>query len=87
MAFKHKMGEIAKCKVTGYEGMIVTRCEWLTGCNTYGLQSKSKDGEAPPERQYFDEGTLEITGKGLSKKDVKADDDGGPSKPVKQTNR
>jgi hypothetical protein len=35
--FKHELGKEAKDKITGYEGIIVCRCEHLFGCNTYGI--------------------------------------------------
>jgi len=33
--FKHKLGIIAKDKITGFEGMVTSRVEFLTGCNRY----------------------------------------------------
>lgn len=35
--FKHKLGLKAKDKITGFEGIITARCEYLTGCNQYCL--------------------------------------------------
>ena len=38
--FKHKLGDELKCKITGFKGVIVSRMEWMTGCNRYGLQDE-----------------------------------------------
>lgn len=40
-AFKFNNGESVKDIVhTGYEGVIIGRCDHLTGCNTYLIQPK-----------------------------------------------
>ena len=75
--FLHKMGATAKCKVTGFEGIVIARSEHITGCNTYGLKGRiDKDGKVQ-DAEWFDEGTIEVTGKGRSAKEVAAPEDGG----------
>ncbi len=53
-----EVGEILKDKITGFEGVVLGRTEYHTGCNHYGLQSKSlKDGK-PIDWEWFDETRL-----------------------------
>lgn len=76
--FIHAMGAKAKCKITGYEGIIVARADHITGCNTYGLKPKmDKEGKVR-NAEWFDEGVLEVKGKGIKIEDVAAPTKGGP---------
>ena len=76
--FIFKLGAKAKDKITGFDGIIIGRADHITGCNTYGLKPKiNKDGEIK-EAEWFDEGMIVITGKGIKPNTVKAVDDGGP---------
>ena len=65
MSFKHRNGLLARDRVTGLEGIIRYRVEYLTGCKQYGLQPKlDKDGKLPDAVQ-FDENAIEIIGDGI----------------------
>ena len=76
--FIYKLGLQAKDKITGFKGIITGRCEHITGCNTYGLKAKmDKDGKTN-ESEWIDEGMIEVTGKGITKKSVKSKENGGP---------
>lgn len=90
--FKYEMGLKAVDIITGFEGVIIGRSQWLTGCNTYGLRPKmSKDGKLP-ESQFFDEAQITVTGKPLKlgetvKKKDPVQDNGGPQETPQKTNR
>lgn len=59
MNFKFNLGDEVKTKVTGYKGIIRGRSDYLTGCNTYGIQSQKLDKEGLPKKwQWFDEDEL-----------------------------
>ena len=76
--FIHELGVKAKDKITGFEGIIVARSQHITGCNTYGLRGDlDKDGKVN-ECEWFDEGLLDVTGKGIEPNDVSSDPPGGP---------
>lgn len=77
--FKHELGAEAKDLVTGFKGIITSRCQFLTGCSRYGLQPKiSKDGKVEDAR-YFDENQIEVIGKGVIIRQTAAQrDKGGP---------
>jgi hypothetical protein len=69
--FTHELGLLGKEKITGFEGILTARCEYLTGCNRYCIQplKLTKEG-VPCESIYFDEEQIEITGQGISAKSV-----------------
>lgn len=61
--FKFERGETVRDKVTGFKGVIVSRGDHISGCNTYGvLPTQLKDG-APQESKWFDEPRLETLNK------------------------
>jgi hypothetical protein len=94
--FKYELGCEAKDKVTGYKGMILSRAQWLTGCNTYGIKSQElKDGK-PLDMVYFDEDAMDVIRtpnqiakdiKKTAKESKKKKKQGGAEKPVYQTNK
>jgi hypothetical protein len=71
-----KLGQQAKDKITGFEGILVARVEYLFGCNQYGIAPPAKDGKVN-DTHYFDEGRIEITGPGILAEEVKAEAPGG----------
>ena len=54
-----ELGKKAKDSITGFEGTVTAKTEWLTGCTRYALQGICKKGDVPPEEQWFDESRLE----------------------------
>lgn len=78
--FKHELGKEAKDKITGFTGIIIGRAQHLTGCNTYGLAPRKFTDGKRPETEWFDEGRIQITGTGISAKEVKGSENGGDHK-------
>lgn len=74
-----QLGKLARDKVTGFEGIIIGRCQYLTGCDQFGLTPPAKDGETKGT-QWFDEGRVEVIGDGLSVESVTAQKNGGPNR-------
>lgn len=76
--FKHEMGLEAKDKITGFEGIIVCRCQHLFGCSTYGIAPRVFDKEKGKrgDTEWFDEGRIEIIGQGIKPADVQTDEPG-----------
>jgi len=57
--FTHELGDILREKVSGFEGVVMVRAEYSTGCIHYGLLSqKLKDGN-PQDWHWFDQSRLE----------------------------
>jgi hypothetical protein len=77
------LGQKAKDKITGFSGILVGRCQYITGCDQYGIAPPAKAGKTE-STQWFDEGRIEITGKGVKIKDVLVKDNGGPSRDCPQ---
>jgi hypothetical protein len=71
---KITLGKLAKDKITGFEGIIIGRTEYLFGCDVYGLAGQAYDPKeakrAPTE--WFDDGRLEIIGAGITVEEVKS---------------
>ena len=78
--FKHELGKKGKDKITGFEGILTSACQYLTGCNRYHIQPTTlqKDGQ-PIEGIYFDEAQIEILGEGILPSEVQGEDDGACS--------
>jgi hypothetical protein len=54
------LGSKVRDSVTGVEGIVTSRTNWLTGCATCGVQQKvGKDGKVP-DAMHFDEPRLEV---------------------------
>ncbi len=77
--FTHELGKKAKDKITGFQGILTARCEFLTGCNRYCIQPiELRDGK-PIDSIYFDEAQIEIVGDGICEKDVQGEKKGACS--------
>jgi len=79
--FKYELGVKAKDRVSGIEGILDMRAEYLNGCIRYSIQPKilkSKPAEIPGS-YWVDENQIELISKGLNKKPVKKSATGGPT--------
>ena len=70
------LGKEAKDKITGFEGIIIGKINYLFGCAQYGIAPKSKDGKIN-DTNWFDEGRIEIIGNGIVPEEVKVEKNGG----------
>jgi len=68
--FKFELGDKLKDLVTDFEGQVIGRTNWFTGCNTYGLKSNI-------DAIWVDEVKLVKIDKGIKIKKPE-DDPGGP---------
>lgn len=82
--FKFELGDKAKDMITGFEGIIVYRTQWLHNCNVYGLKSQKLKDDKPMDNSQFDEPQLELVKEKVIEKSRKT---GGPCELMKQTNR
>jgi hypothetical protein len=67
--------------VTGFEGIVTGRCEYLYGCDQWGLTPKAKDGDTK-ETRWFDHGRIRLKGPGINPEDVRADEPGAGEAPT-----
>ncbi len=74
-----KLGARARDTITGFEGTITGRCEYLTGCTQYCLKPTidEKTG-AMRDAEWIDEQTLESVR--ATRKPASAKASGGPQK-------
>lgn len=73
-----ELGSEGKDKISGFQGIITARHQYITGCDQYTLSGKMiKEGEIG-ESYQFDEGRIEITGRGILPEEVKTKITGGP---------
>jgi hypothetical protein len=74
-----ELGLEGKDKVTGFQGVITSRAQYLTGCDQYNLVPKAQDGNLEPA-QWFDEGRIVIVGPGITAAEVTGQKPGGPQR-------
>lgn len=77
--FRFKLGETVKDKITSFQGVVIARTEYLTGCNRYSIQTKDLHEGKPVEWQQFDEDQLEKVKEKITK--IKTDKTKGGVKP------
>ncbi|QOF85614.1 hypothetical protein, partial [Pseudomonas sp. ADPe] len=78
-----ELGRKGRDKITGFEGIITGRCQYLTGCDQYGLVPPARDGKIEGA-QWFDEGRIEVIGGGITADQVRAPQRGGPNRDAPQ---
>lgn len=71
-----KLGQKGRDKVTGFEGIITAKVDYLYGCTQYGLIPEAKDGKVQLT-EFFDEGRIEVMGNGILPEEVKGTKNGG----------
>jgi hypothetical protein len=57
-----KFGSIVKDPITGFQGIAVSRHEYLTGCTRIGVQSQKLHDGKPINPETFDEPQLQVLG-------------------------
>lgn len=76
-----QLGQEGRDKITGFQGIITSKVEYLFGCKQYGITPKIKDGEAK-NAEYFDEGRIEVVGSGILPEEVRGEKKGGVQRDV-----
>jgi len=75
-----ELGKKARDKITGIEGIITGRAQYIYGCDQYCLVPRVKEDGKRPETEWFDEGRIEVTGDGIAPASVQVKDPGGPAR-------
>ena len=73
------LGKKAKDKITGFEGILTAKAQYLYGCTQYCLTPPAKDGKTLTS-EWFDEGRIEVIGEGVAPEEVRAEKPGGPNR-------
>lgn len=82
--FKFQLGSLVKDRLTGFEGIVVCRAQWLNNCNIYSVKPRALKDGVPQDSHSFDEPQLELIEEGVVKSDRET---GGPDRPMPQTRR
>lgn len=59
-----ELGKVARDKMTGFEGVVMAKTEYLYGCTRWGLLNTKLSKEGAPQQDYiwFDEPQLDYAG-------------------------
>jgi hypothetical protein len=60
---KIKLGYKVKDTITGFEGITISKTEYLHGCTQWGVKSKGLHEGKPIPMQWFDDPRLEVVKK------------------------
>lgn len=61
---KIEIGDLVRDRVTGFEGLVVARTEWLNGCARITVQPRTLDKDGKPiEAHGFDDLQCEVVQK------------------------
>lgn len=85
--FKFNLGDEVKCRLTGFQGVITGRTQYLTGCDRFNVKPPlDKDGKMQ-DTWSFDENELElVTEKKVVLNEPKTTKEkGGPERPVRDS--
>ncbi len=58
MEFRFDNGQVLKDRVSGFQGVVIARTEYSTGCRHYGLCSQELHDGKPVDWEWFDESRL-----------------------------
>jgi hypothetical protein len=76
-----ELGVKGKDRITGFEGIITGRAQYLTGCNQCVLVPPVNEKGEVRDGQWFDESRIEILGPGFTPAQVaSAANPGGPQR-------
>lgn len=64
-----QLGDIARDTVTGYQGTVIARTEWLNGCWRLTLQSNTLDKEGKPSAHTKPTNALGVRGPNLGRQE------------------
>jgi hypothetical protein len=60
MGFKYSLGDHLRDRISGFDGIVMCRTEYLHNCNRYGLAPRNVDKDGKPKDSiYFDEDQVE----------------------------
>lgn len=72
------LGQEGRDKVTGFSGIAIGRCSYLTGCDQILLTPKVGPDNKSQDAHWFDVGRVEVTGDGIDPESVRGERSGGP---------
>ncbi len=77
-----QIGDRVRDRITSFEGIVIGKSHWLTGCDTVGIRPEELHDGKPIEVQYFDVTRVKILNEGAIKLPIRplaAINAGGPT--------
>ena len=81
--FAIERGVTVRDQITGLEGVVVARAQWLNGCIRYAIQPVQLDGGKMMDEVWLDEGRVDVVGSAGQR----ADGTGSPGGPQRDPKR
>lgn len=80
------LGDKVRDRISGYEGVMMARCEYLTGCAQIGIKPQGVKADGGTfDTLYFDEPFVELVqATFVTPVTPRAADTGGPAQPMKR---
>lgn len=69
MTDKFELGVTLECKISGFKGIAIGKCSYITGCDQYLVQPPMQEGKYP-ESTWIDVHRLEQIGKDIIRIDT-----------------
>lgn len=66
MAKELKLGNVAKCRLTGFTGVVIAKVEYINGCIQYGVRPRVDKDNKFPDAIYIDAEQLEFVKDGIA---------------------
>jgi hypothetical protein len=80
--FKFGLGDKVQDKVTGFQGVVTSRGDHISGCDTYGVQPVALKDGAPADVKWLDEPRMKLVqAQALAPVDTREDRTGADSVP------
>lgn len=76
--FEYENGDVLKDKVSGFEGVVMVKAQYSTGCVHYGLESQNLKDGLPQAWQWLDQSRLVLVKKSVVSFKVDEDQPSGP---------
>lgn len=59
-SFTFELGATVRDVITGFEGVVTGRCQYLTGCTQYLVQPRGTAKTPAPDGRWLDEAKLQL---------------------------
>jgi hypothetical protein len=56
--FRFEQGDTLQDLITGFQGIVTGRCDYITGCDQYLLQPKGTKKDTKPDPVWYDDNRL-----------------------------
>lgn len=80
MAGRIQLGDLVRDRITGFEGVVIARTQWLNMCDRYTVQPRKLDDKGGvSEPHSFDDADLEVVEEAVIERTFYTPENGGPA--------